>query len=85
MPYRDEHDLLKPNETAEQAFIQNYTDGSCLHKHHQRLQEMLQAQNMIKEINEARKSSANESGQAEHIDEPYVVGEAKARQTYKRC
>ena len=81
VPYRDENDLLKPNETPEQAFIRNYTDGSCLHKHHQRLQEMLQAQNMIKEINEARKSSANESGQAEHIDEPYVVGEAKAAMT----
>ena len=32
---KDENDLLKPNETAEQSFIRNYADGSCLHKHQQ--------------------------------------------------
>lgn len=60
VPFRDEHDLLKPNETAEQSFLQNFADASCLHKHHQRLQQILQAQNKVKEINEAGQSSAND-------------------------
>ena len=78
VPFRDEHDLLNSNETAEQSFLHNFADDSCLHKHHERLQQMLQAQNKVKEINEARQSNATDSVQTEHIDEPYVVGEAKA-------
>lgn len=65
---KDENDLLKPNETAEQSFIRNYADGSCLHKHQQNLHQMLQAENKVKEINEARQSNANHSMQTEHVD-----------------
>lgn len=78
VPFRDENDLQKPKETAEQSFIQNYTDDSCLHKHHQSLQQILQAQNKVKEINDAQQSNVNDSVKTEHIDQPYVVGEANA-------
>ena len=78
VPFRDENVLLQPNETAEQSFRRHYTVCSCLHKHHQKLQQMLQAQNKVKEINETRLSNAIESVQTDNTDEPYVVGEANA-------
>ena len=78
VPFRDESDLLRPNETAEQSFARQYTSGSYMHKHHERLQQMLQAQTKIQEINEARQANTDASVQTEQIDEPNVVGEAKA-------
>ena len=58
VPFKDENDLLKPIETAEQSYIQNYTDGSCLDKHHQRCKYRIKSRRSIK---------------TEHIDEPYVI------------
>ena len=55
---RNESDLLKPNETAEQSFARHYKNGSSMLKHHERLQQMLQAQTKVQEINEARQANS---------------------------
>ena len=78
VPFRNESDLLKPNETAEQSFARHYKNGSSMLKHHERLQQMLQAQIKVQEINEARQANSDDSVQTENIDEPNVVREAKA-------
>ena len=61
VPFRNESDLLKPNETAEQSFARHYKNGSSMLKHHERLQQMLQAQTKVQEINEARLANSDDS------------------------
>ena len=78
VPFRDEGDLLLPNETAQDAF-QRLTNASSS-THHKKLQTMLAAQSKINKINETRhKAGTNEKEKSEEDEDdgPQFMGEAK--------
>ena len=54
VPFRDDSELLEDDETAEEAFERLVTDNSKAY--HEKLHKALQAQAMVKEINEARRA-----------------------------
>ena len=79
VPFRDEGDLLLPNETAQDAFHRLTNASSSTH--HKKLQTMLAAQSKINKINEARhKAGTNEKekSEEEEDDGPQFMGEAKS-------
>ena len=75
LPFRDEHTLLSENETVEEAFEHHLRVNNQLNTHHEKLQQMLQAQAVIKEINEARQQEP-EVPTAEEEQGPQILAEA---------
>ena len=55
VPFRDESQLLLPNETAEQAFQRNTSEKGSAHS--KKLQRMIEAQATVKRNNEAREQN----------------------------
>ena len=79
VPFRNESDLVEPQEKAEEAFKRCMQPGSSLNLHHDKLQQMLLAQSKVREINEARKED-NSPRTAQDADEDglQVLGEAQS-------
>ena len=76
IPFRDEGDLLLPNETAQDAFHRLTNESSSTH--HKKLQTMLAAQSKINKINETRhKAGTNEKEKSEEDEDdgPQFMGE----------
>ena len=80
VPFRDEASLVNEGETAEQAFTRVSGANSGVHVHHEKLQQMLEAQQTVKEINNARQEEQKGSAYNEQDCElgPCIVGEAKS-------
>ena len=82
MPFRREADLLRPDESAEEAFQRHLEPGSGLHLHHDKLQQILAARNQVKKINEARQEDqpppVNVKDDAGSDDGPQIQGEAQS-------
>ena len=78
VPFRSESDLVRSQETAEEAFQRCLQPDSSLNLHHDKLQQILLAQSKVKEINEARKED-NSLPTAKDSDEAglQVLGEAR--------
>ena len=80
MPFRSEAELVKEGETAEQAFSRASSTNSGIHLHHEKLEQMLKAQENVKNINNARQQQGNDTtddNKSPDVD-PCVVGEAKS-------
>ena len=75
VPFRDESNLLLPNEKAEEAFRRLTNANSLIH--HQRLQKMLEAHSRIQRINQARHEGGSEAKITED-DDLQLKGEAKS-------
>ena len=82
-PFRDESDLVKNGQTAQDAFNEFIETSSEVKEHHESLTKMLNAQSKIRKINEHR--AQNEeivTEQKEDIQEgPKIVGEAALAMT----
>ena len=80
VPFRSEAELVKEGETAEQAFSRASSTNSGIHLHHEKLEQMLKAQENVKNINNARQQQGNDTtddNKSPDVD-PCVVGEAKS-------
>ena len=81
VPFHREADLLRPDETAEEAFQRHLEPGSGLHLHHDKLQQILAARNQVKKMNEARQEDqpppVNVKDDAGGDDGPQIQGEAQ--------
>ena len=80
VPFRSEAELVKEGETAEQAFSRASSTNSGIHLHHEKLEQMLMAQENVKNINNARQQQGKyttDSTKYSDVD-PCVVGEAKS-------
>ena len=80
VPFRDESQLLLPNETAEQAFQRIASEKGSAHS--EKLQRMIEAQATVKRINEAREqnnvtSDDKDKEEDKEEDEPQFQGEPK--------
>ena len=80
VPFRDESQLLLPNETAEQAFQRIASEKGSAHS--EKLQRMIEAQATVKRINEARgqnnvTSDDKDKEEDKEEDGPHFQGEPK--------
>ena len=79
IPFRDEGDLLEEGESAEQAFKRHMKDDDALNVHSEKLQIMLQANENVQKMNEARQAEQQQVPVPEPVQEdegPQVAGEA---------
>ena len=58
VPFRDEAELVNEGETAKQAFSHASSADSGIHVHHEKLEQMLKAQEKVKHINNTRQEEA---------------------------
>jgi len=60
VPFRNEHELIGKNQTAEEAFNNYISYNNEMGENHKKLSKMLQAQKNVNKINEHRTSMEEE-------------------------
>ena len=75
MPFRDEASLVQDDETAEEAFNRLLPANEECSEYHSRLQKMLEAQENLRSINEARREN-DVNGTNQEDEDPQLPGQA---------
>ena len=78
--FRDEAELVQEGESAKQAFSRARSANSGIHVHHVKVKQMLEAQEKVKRINNARQEDekgTTDNGKDSDLG-PTIVGEAKS-------
>jgi len=80
IPFRNESDLVKTNQSVEDAFNLFIASNPDIKEHHEKLTKILQAQKRVTKINEHRKSTQEEplKEEADENTGLKIAGEAKA-------
>ena len=80
VPFRNESNLVESFNSAEEAFNHFITSSGDMHKHHESLQKMLNAQSTVHKINEYRAenevSAKDNANEQEGLDIPGVAAAA---------
>ena len=78
VPFKEEGNLLQAGETAEKAFSHVTGPNSAVNVHHERLQQILQAQSLVKKIGPTRQDNKEEEARPSDMPEGLdIVGEAR--------
>ena len=75
MPFRDEASLVQDDETSEEAFHRLLPANKECSEYHSRLQKMLEAQENLRSINEARREN-DVDGTNKEDEDPQLPGQA---------
>ena len=76
IPFGNEGDLVEDGESAEQAFKRHMKDNDVVSMHSEKLQRMLQANENVQKMNEARQAEQQQVPVPDPVEGPRVAGEA---------